>query len=109
MNNVRYDQIISTYSSQSNTSYNQSFTFDEPLKMDPKAKNWFFPSSYYLLDNKGTHDNYRDIFTGQAKVFSSLKEKLLRISHRCSALPDIDKRSADEILGYDKDDLGLPR
>jgi len=30
-----------------------------------------------------------------------LVETLLAISHRCSSLPDLDTRSADEILGYD--------
>ncbi len=27
--------------------------------------------------------------------------EIIEISKRCSALPDIDRRSADEILGYD--------
>jgi antitoxin VapB len=31
-----------------------------------------------------------------------LKETLLSISARCSALPDLDNRAADEILGYDE-------
>jgi antitoxin VapB len=35
-----------------------------------------------------------------------LRESLLTISHRCSALPDQDVRSPDEILGYN--DKGLP-
>ena len=30
-----------------------------------------------------------------------LVETLLAISRRCSSLPDLDSRSADEILGYD--------
>jgi antitoxin VapB len=33
--------------------------------------------------------------------------EIMRISRRCRALPDIDQRSADEILGYD--DRGLPQ
>ena len=33
-------------------------------------------------------------------------EELNQIALRCAALPDVDKRSPDEILGYDKD--GLP-
>jgi antitoxin VapB len=33
-------------------------------------------------------------------------EELLKISQRCSAIPDRDRRSADEILGYDS--LGVP-
>jgi antitoxin VapB len=31
-----------------------------------------------------------------------LVETLAAISRRCSALPDLDTRSADEILGYDE-------
>lgn len=31
-----------------------------------------------------------------------LVETVLAISRRCSALPDLDTRSADEILGYDE-------
>ena len=36
-----------------------------------------------------------------------LKEQLLEIGARCAALPDLDRRSADEIIGYDEE--GLPR
>lgn len=36
-----------------------------------------------------------------------LADQLLAIGRRCAALPVKDKRSADEILGYDKH--GLPR
>ena len=31
-----------------------------------------------------------------------LVETLMAISQRCSSLPDLDTRSADEILGYDE-------
>lgn len=31
-----------------------------------------------------------------------LAEAIMEISKRCSALPDLDERSADEILGYDR-------
>jgi antitoxin VapB len=31
-----------------------------------------------------------------------LVETLMEISRRCSSLPDLDTRSADEILGYDE-------
>ena len=31
-----------------------------------------------------------------------LKEQILDIAKRCSALPDLDPRAADEILGYDQ-------
>ncbi len=37
----------------------------------------------------------------------NLKNEILAISRRCAALPDLDTRSADKILGYDRD--GLPR
>lgn len=37
---------------------------------------------------------------GKRKV-PVLKENLLEISARCAALPDLDSRSAEEILGYD--------
>ncbi|WP_158044760.1 type II toxin-antitoxin system VapB family antitoxin [Skermanella pratensis] len=36
-----------------------------------------------------------------------LADELMEIGARCSALPDLDARSADEILGYDEH--GLPR
>ena len=36
-----------------------------------------------------------------------LAAEILEIGKRCAALPDIDTRSADEILGYDEH--GLPR
>lgn len=34
-------------------------------------------------------------------------DAILKITARCKALPDIDPRNADEILGYDK--AGLPQ
>ena len=37
---------------------------------------------------------------------TQLERDLLRIAHQCAALPDLDTRSADEILGYDAE--GLP-
>jgi antitoxin VapB len=37
----------------------------------------------------------------------SLAAELLAIGRRCAALPDLDRRSADEIIGYDEH--GLPR
>jgi len=36
----------------------------------------------------------------------SLAEQILEIGRRCASLPDRDRRSADEILGYDEH--GLP-
>lgn len=37
---------------------------------------------------------------------SGIEEEIIRISKRCSALPDLDDRSPEEILGYDE--RGLP-
>jgi antitoxin VapB len=37
----------------------------------------------------------------------SLAAEILEIGRRCAALPDLDVRTADEILGYDE--YGLPR
>ena len=37
----------------------------------------------------------------------SLAAEILEIGRRCAALPDLDTRAADEILGYDEH--GLPR
>jgi antitoxin VapB len=36
----------------------------------------------------------------------SLKDEIDEIGKRCAALPDIDRRSMDEILGYDS--IGVP-
>lgn len=36
-----------------------------------------------------------------------LTAELLEIGRRCAALPDLDSRSADEIIGYDEH--GVPR
>jgi antitoxin VapB len=36
-----------------------------------------------------------------------LVEEILKISKRCSAIPDQDQRTADEILGYDS--VGVPK
>ena len=38
---------------------------------------------------------------------TTLTEEILRISQRCSALPELDKRSPDEILDYDS--RGVPK
>ena len=42
-----------------------------------------------------------------AKSPLSLKDEIMEISRRCAALSDLDRRSADEIIGYDEH--GLPR
>jgi antitoxin VapB len=34
-------------------------------------------------------------------ILPSIKDELLAIGRRCAALPDLDTRSANEILGYD--------
>jgi antitoxin VapB len=36
----------------------------------------------------------------------SIADEILEIGQRCAALPDLDRRSADEIIGYDE--RGLP-
>jgi antitoxin VapB len=36
-----------------------------------------------------------------------VRDELLAIGRRCAALPDLDTRSPEEILGYDE--IGLPR
>jgi antitoxin VapB len=36
-----------------------------------------------------------------------MRDELLAIGRRCAALPDLDTRSPEEILGYDE--IGLPR
>lgn len=41
------------------------------------------------------------------KEQAALAQKLLRIARRCSRRPTLDKRSEDEILGYDE--RGIPR
>jgi antitoxin VapB len=38
---------------------------------------------------------------------TDLTEEILKISRRCSALPELDQRSPDEILGYDS--RGVPK
>ncbi|MBM7788546.1 type II toxin-antitoxin system VapB family antitoxin [Tenggerimyces flavus] len=43
--------------------------------------------------------------TGRARVVP-LREELAAIRQRCAALPVLDHRTADEIIGYDED--GLP-
>jgi len=42
----------------------------------------------------------------RARGGRSLAEELLEIGRRCAALPDLDPRTPDEILGYDEH--GLP-
>lgn len=37
----------------------------------------------------------------------NLAAEILEIGRRCASLPDLDLRTADQILGYDED--GLPR
>jgi antitoxin VapB len=40
------------------------------------------------------------------RAAGSLTAELLEIGRRCAALPDLDQRTSDEILGYDEH--GLP-
>jgi antitoxin VapB len=44
---------------------------------------------------------------GRRRVGKSLAEELNEIALRCAALPDLDTRTPDEIIGYDEH--GLPR
>jgi len=37
------------------------------------------------------------------RVAADLADEIMSISRRCQVLPDQDTRSADEILGYDRD------
>jgi len=37
------------------------------------------------------------------RAATNLVDEIMAVSHRCRALPDLDTRPADEILGYDKD------
>jgi antitoxin VapB len=41
------------------------------------------------------------------RTTTDVAEEIMRISLRCRALPEIDPRSADEILGYEE--RGLPQ
>jgi antitoxin VapB len=41
------------------------------------------------------------------KSVRSLAAEILEIGRRCAALPDLDTRTPEQILGYDED--GLPR
>lgn len=36
------------------------------------------------------------------KLPASLKDKIIEIGRRCSELPDLDKRTPDQIIGYDR-------
>lgn len=37
------------------------------------------------------------------RATTNLVDEIMTVSRRCRALPDLDTRSVDEILGYDKD------
>jgi antitoxin VapB len=41
------------------------------------------------------------------RVAGDLAQEILSIGSRCAAIPDIDTRSPDEILGYDSDGMTL--
>lgn len=36
------------------------------------------------------------------KTYTGTVKEIMKISERCSSLPDLDKRSPDEILGYNE-------
>jgi antitoxin VapB len=44
---------------------------------------------------------------GKKRDAPRIREELLAIGRRCAALPDLDPRRPDEILGFDE--IGLPR
>jgi len=54
---------------------------------------------------KAAEERLQRVRRDQAERY--LATEILAIGARCSALPDLDSRSADEILGYDAD--GLPQ
>ena len=41
------------------------------------------------------------------RLAGDLVQEMLSIGSRCAALPDLDSRSTDEILGYDNDGVPL--
>ena len=49
------------------------------------------------LNIKNEHQRLRS-----CRPAPDLVETLMAISRRCSSLPDLDRRSAEEILGYDE-------
>ncbi len=102
--NYRQQINTSSFSNFENTSY--SF-FTHQCNFEENT-NKVLTISFSLKSNKPTYSDYNDPFTGQLKMARAddLKQKLLIISQRCAALPDIDTRSPDEILGYN--DFGLP-
>ena len=53
---------------------------------------------------RAAEERLQRVRRGQAA--SSLADEILEIGKRCAALPDLDGRSAGEILGYDEQ--GLP-
>lgn len=46
-------------------------------------------------------ENHIEKLRGQ-RLYPDKVEEIMSISSRCSSLPDIDKRSPDEILGYNE-------
>ena len=53
---------------------------------------------------RAAEERLRRVRTARAR--GSVAAGLLEIGQRCAALPDLDRRTADEILGYDE--RGLP-
>ena len=45
--------------------------------------------------------------TSQNLTVEEKYQAMLKIAERCANLPELDNRSADEILGYDKSPIGL--
>jgi antitoxin VapB len=55
--------------------------------------------------HRAAEERLQRVRRGQAG--RSLAAEILEIGRRCASLPDLDARSADELLGYDEH--GLPR
>lgn len=103
MSNINCGQLLSAPFSQNSQICFPSISKKTPIEdLSP-----LLSIPYIYKGNAATFSNYSDPLTGKATLTTHIKEKLLMISQRCTALPDLDTRSVDEILGYDKN--GLPK
>lgn len=83
--------------------------FDEITTEILGAPDFYYAEEYhqqYLAKNPGGYCGLGGTGVscpvGAGVIAPSLAETLLAISERCSSLPDLDKRSPGEILGYDE-------
>ena len=65
------------------------------------------PSASPMATNIKRPETVRDAREQDITSPQGLAHEILEIGRRCAALPDLNTRSADEILGYDRH--GLPR